>query len=176
MLESDINNIGQFAIKVRVGSAEIEVSAPDKDFVLNESNRLIEQFKLDAVASLSTHVEIIQGEVAALPEAPRNRVEKPQTLAEFFRQFVGLQTNLDKTLVFGYWCEIKQSQPHFTSEDILARYKEAKEAQPQNIKRDLGSLVSKGFLLSPDKSNDGALTYSLSNSGIKEVEAKMSQK
>ncbi len=175
MLESDIGKTGQFSIKVRLGNAEIEVCAPDKDFVLNESKHLIEQFRLNAVAPRSTEVEIIQGEVTALPEMSQTRVVKPQTLGEFFKQFVGLQTHLDKILVFGYWCEIKQSQPHFTSEDILAKYKEAREIPPANVRRDLGTLVSKGFLLPPGKSDDGTPTYALSNSGIKEVELKMSQ-
>lgn len=175
MGESDVKEIGQFVVKVRIGNAEIEVAAPDKQFVLSESRRLIEQFKLDAVATCPTEVAIIQGEVTALPEASPTRAVKPQTLGEFFKQFVSLQTHLDKILVFGYWCEIKQNQPHFTSEDILAKYKEARENQPSNVKRDIGTLVSKGFLLPPGKSEDGTAIYTLSNSGIKEVESKMSQ-
>lgn len=175
MAESDVEKIGQFSIKVRVGSAEIEVSAPDKDFVLIESKHLIEQFRLNDVAPRSAGLEIIQGEVTELPETSQTRVMKPQTLGEFFKQFVSLQTNLDKILVFGYWCEIKQSQPHFTSEDIQAKYREARETPPANVRRDLGTLVSKGFLLPPGKSDDGTPTYALSNSGIKEVESKMSQ-
>ena len=175
MVESDVERTGQFSIKVRVGNAEIAVSAPDKDFVLNESKHLIEQFRLNGVAPHSAGIEITQGEVTELPEMSQTRVVKPQTLGEFFKQFVGLQTNLDKILVFGYWCEIKQSQPHFTSEDILAKYKEARETPPANIGRDLRSLVSKGFLLPPGNSDYGMPTYALSNSGIKEVESKMSQ-
>jgi len=173
--ESNIEKTGQFSIKVRVGNAEIEVSAPEKDFVLNESKHLIEQFRLNGIAPHSTEVEIIQGEVMALPTMSQSRVVKPQTLAEFFKQFVGLQTHLDKILVFGYWCEIKQGQPHFTSEDILAKYKEIREIPPANVRRDLGTLVSKGFLLPPGKSDDGTPTYALSRSGITEVESKMSQ-
>ena len=68
MVESDIEKTGQFSIKVRVGNAEIEVSVPEKDFVLNESRHLIEQFRLNADAPRSSEVEIIQGEVAAIPE------------------------------------------------------------------------------------------------------------
>jgi hypothetical protein len=175
VVESDVERTGQFSIKVRVGNAEIAVSAPDKDFVLNESKHLIEQFRLNGVAPHSTEAAIVEGEVMALPAMPQSRVMKPQTLGEFFKQFVGLQTNLDKILVFGYWCEIKQSQPHFTSEDILAKYKEARETPPANVGRDLRTLVSKGFLLPPGKFDDGTPTYALSNSGIKEVESKMSQ-
>jgi hypothetical protein len=102
------------------------------------------------------------------------RTTKPETLAEFFKRLTSLQTNLDKMLVIGYWCEMRQGQPHFTIEDIKAKYKEIREAEPANIKRDLGILRSKGFLLPPGKSDEGA-TYELSSSGIKEVESKMSQ-
>jgi response regulator RpfG family c-di-GMP phosphodiesterase len=97
-----------------------------------------------------------------------------QTVHEFLRE-VRSQSHLEKILVFGYWCEIKQNQPHFTSEDILAKYREAREIFPANIGRDLRSLVSKGFLLHPGKSDDGTPTFALSNSGIKEVESRMSQ-
>jgi len=114
-----------------------------------------------------TEVEVIQGEVAALPETTQTKIAKPQTLGEFLKQFVALQTNLDKILVFGYWCEIKQDQQHFTKDDVLAKYKEAREIPPANIIRDLGSLASKGLLLPPNKSDDGTLAYALSNSGIK---------
>ena len=175
MLENSTEKNGQFSIKVRLGNAEIEVSAPEKDFVLNESKRLVEQFKLEG-ASQSHIVEVNQGEVTASPAMPQGRAEKPETLGEFFRRFANLQTNLDKILVFGYWCEIKQNHPHFTSEDILTKYKEARETPPAYIKRDLGSLVSKGLLLPPEKSDDGTLRYALSRSGITEVESKMSQK
>jgi hypothetical protein len=156
-----------------MGNAEIEISALDRDFVLTESKHLIEEFRLSTITSHATEVEIVQGEVMALPATPQAKPAKPQTLGEFFRQFVGLQTNLDKILVFGY-CEIKQGQPHFTVEDILAKYKEARETPPANPGRDLRNLVSKGLLLPPGKSDDGGSTYALSNSGIKEVESKMS--
>lgn len=169
------DKVGQFSIRVRVGNAEVEVSAPNRDFVLDESKRLIEQFGLNGGGFHATAVEIVHGEVATLPALSQARATKPQTLGEFLKQFVGLQTNLDKILVFGYWCEIKQGQPHFTQDDILAKYKEAREAPPANPGRDLKSLVSKGFLLPPGKSDDGALAYAVSNSGIKEVESKMSQ-
>ncbi len=175
MVESDVAKVGQFSIKVRMGSNEIEVSAPDKEFVLNESKHLIEQFRLQTIAPHLHEVEVVQGEVVALPTVAQTRAVKPQTLGEFFKQFVGLQTNLDKILVFGYWCEIKQNQPHFTSEDVLAKYKEARETPPANVGRDLRSLVAKGFLLPPGKGEDGTPTYALSNSGIKEVESKIVQ-
>lgn len=174
MVENSFQNLGQFSIRVRFGSAEIEISAPDRDFVLGESNRLIEQFKLNATTPHQTHVEVVQGEVTAIPEQPQTRSVKPQTFGEFIKQFAHLQTNLEKILVYGYWCEIKQGQPHFTEDDILTRYKEARETQPAYIKRDLRSLISKGFLLPEEKSENGTSIYSLSNSGIKEVESKMS--
>jgi hypothetical protein len=157
---------GLFTIKVRAGNVEVEVSAPDKEFVLDESKNLFERFKIDTPALSPTQVEMLPGEVATLVETAQNKKEKPQTLGEFFRQFVGLQTNLDKILVLGYWCEIKQGQSHFTTEDIVAKYKEIREKPPANINRDLGTLISKGLLLPPDKSEDGTQTYSLSRSGI----------
>ena len=171
MGEHDITIPGQFSIKVKIGAAEIEVSAPEKDFVLDESNRLIEQFML---TSYGTNQTVGFNGATAHSAMSETKTMKPETLAEFFKQFASLQTNLDKMLVIGYWCEIKQRQPHFTIEDIQAKYKEVREPAPANITRDLNTLKSKGFLLPPEKSDDG-VTYALSNSGIKEVESKMSQ-
>jgi hypothetical protein len=172
--ESNTTVLGQFSIKVKIGDAEIEVSAPEKDFVLDESNRLIEQFKLVPIASHTTNQAVDLNGATAHSAMSETRTMKPETLAEFFKQFASLQTNLDKMLAIGYWCEIKQHQPHFTIEDIQAKYKEIREPAPANITRDLNTLKSKGFLLPPEKSDDG-VTYALSNSGIKEVESKMSQ-
>lgn len=175
-MENDDNEkVGQFSIRVRVGNAEVEVSASDRDFVLDESRRLIEQFGLNGGGPHTTALEIVHGEVETLPTLSQTRVTKPETLGEFLKQFGSLQTNLDKILVFGYWCEIKQGQPHFTLDDIVAKYKEVRETAPKNPRRDLSSLVSKGFLLPPDKSDDGEPAYAVSRSGIKEVESKMSQ-
>ncbi len=166
--------ISSFSFHYPLGNAEIEVSAPDKDFVLDESKHLIELFKLDNIVIHSSSVEIIQEEVTTPSEISQAKTMKPETLSEFLKRFVSLQTHLDKILVFGYWCEIKQNQAHFLPEDIPTKYKEAREAPPANVRRDLSSLVSKGFLLPPSKSDDGVLAYALSNSGIKEVESKIS--
>ena len=176
MLENNNENLGQFYIKVRVGNAEIEVGAPDREFVLQESNRLIEQFDLHTTMALTPRTDIVQGEIIDPTRLGANqiRAEKPETLAEFYNQF-SLQTNLDKILVLGYWCEIRQNQQHFTFEDIKVRFKEIKENAPTNMNRDLGSLVSKGLLLPPEKFEDGTQGYALSRSGVKEVESKMAQ-
>jgi hypothetical protein len=169
-----ITSSGQYIIKVRVGNAEIEVSAPDKDFVLDESNRLIEQLNLASGASYIEQQVVSHNGATAHIAALESRTAKPETLAEFFKRFTNLQTNLDKMLVIGYWCEVRQGQQNFTAEDIKTSYKEIKEETPANIGRDLDRIKSKGFLLSPEKSDNG-MAYALSSSGIKEVESKMSQ-
>ncbi len=173
MEENELETPGHYCIRVRRGDWEVAVSAPEKDFVRDESDRLIEKFMLNITAVYMKEVETPQDR-ATTPLDGQSRYIKPQTLNEFYRQFK-LQTHLDKILVLGYWCEIKQGQPHFTSDDILTRYKEIKEPAPANIRRDLGSLVAKGLLLSDGRSGDGVLTYELTNTGIKEVESKIPQ-
>jgi CheY-like chemotaxis protein len=141
---------------------------------LNNPEDNIEAIGKGVFGSTNDPLELFQLIVKAVQIEARS-LRGTQTLGEFFKQFVGLQTNLYKILIFGYWCEIKQGQSHFTSEDILAKYREARETPPANIGRDLRSLVSKGLLLPPGQSEDGTPTYALSNSGIKEVESRMSQ-
>jgi hypothetical protein len=172
MTDEELANDGQFRIRVRKGDWEIEVSAPDKSFVLDEADRLMKQFGNGHLASSSPKNTVLEGEIIHLTESNPPKASKPQTLNEFYRQFK-LQTNLDKILVFGYWSEVRLGQPHFTAEDILARYKEAKAAPPANIRRDIGSVVSKGHFMEAGRSEDGALAYELTSTGIDEVESKI---
>jgi len=48
---NEVKGVGQFYIRVRQGSLEIEVAAPNEAFVQDESSRLIEQIlsKADSV-------------------------------------------------------------------------------------------------------------------------------
>jgi hypothetical protein len=171
MEESEATLTGKYHIRVRKGDWEVEVSAPEKDFVLNESGHLMDLLSKQIEPTNVHEAEIVQDVLSVFPEIGQLRNVKPQTLNEFFRQFK-LQTHLEKILVLGYWCEVKQRQPQFTLDDIITRYKEVKEPPPANVRRDLGSLVAKGFLLSNGKSVDGT-TYELTNTGIKEVETKL---
>jgi len=168
MGDEGLEKSGQYRIKVRKGDWEVEVSASDKTFVLDESDRLIKQLTMAMVHLPET--EIIEGEVSRQVELSQPRNLKPETLNEFIRQFK-LNTNLERILVIGYWCEIKQGQPFFTIEDILAKYKEIREPAPANIRRDLGTLQGRGLLLSSGGQEGAA--YGLTNSGIRDVESKL---
>src|SRR5260370_25297901 len=143
MADDDLVSNGQFSIRVRKGEWEVEVSAPDKNFVLNETDRLIERIGNGNMACQLPKNAILEGEVIHLNESNLPKASKPQTLDEFYRQFK-LQTNLEKILAFGYLCEVRQGQPHFTSYNILAKYKEAKQSPPAKIRRGFvraGSIV-----------------------------------
>lgn len=175
MSDAELRPAGQFTIRVRRGDWEIEVSAPDKAFVVERSESLMEQLKQDAPSPQTSLVKTTQGEETTQLALTQQRARKQQTANEFFRQ-LKLQTHLDKILVLGYWLEMRQGQEQFTSEDILEKYKEVREAPPANIRRDLGTLVTKGFLYQPPgKAGDGAVAYSITNSGIQEVESKAAQ-
>ena len=166
----ELVNNGPFRIRVRKGDWEIDVSAPDKNFVLDEADRLIKQIGNSNMASPLPMDTVLEGEVIPLNEFNLPKASKPQTLNEFYRQFK-LQTNLDRILVFGYWCEVRQGKSHFTWEDISVKYKEAKQPLPANIRRDIGSLVSKGYFMVAGRSEEGTLAYELTSTGIDEVES-----
>lgn len=173
MVRNELEETGQYSVRIRKGDWEIEVSAPEKDFVLTESDRLIDLLALSAANTDTSEAENISQRAVSYTEPGPSRNIKPQTLNEFVRQFK-LQTHLERILVLGYWCEIRQGQPSFTPDDILAKYREIREQPPANLRRDLGSLQGKGLLLSAGKSEEG-LSYALTNTGIKEVESKMLQ-
>jgi hypothetical protein len=171
MPDTELEPTGQFTIRVRRGDWEIEVSAPDRDFVVMHSERLMDQLKGDAHSPNMSMGIITPGEDSALSNPTQQRTRKQQTINEFFRQSK-LQTHLDKILVLGYWLEIRQGQKYFTLEDILEKYKEVRETPPANPRRDIGTLMTRGFLWQPNK-NDS--TYTITNSGIQEVESKTAQ-
>lgn len=171
MPDAELGPAGQFTIRVRRGDWEIEVSAPDKDFVVTHSESLMEQFKHGAHSTHASPGKTAQGEDTTLHDPAQQRARKQQTTNEFFRQLKP-QTHLDKILVLGYWLEMRQGQEHFTPEDILEKYKEVRETPPANIRRDIGTLVTRGFLWQPNKSDS---TYTITNSGIEEVESKVAQ-
>ena len=163
---------GQHTIKVRKGDFEVEVSSPDKDFVTSQINRLLEEHGGQSSYSSNGNNNILEERPVPQIAEASFRTMKPETLNEFYRKFK-LQTHLDKILVLGYWCEMKDGKPEFGAEDVLAKYKEAKEQSPANIRRDMSSLVAKG-LLRADKGSGGSVVYSLTNTGISEVETKLS--
>ncbi len=170
MEDTELNQIGTFSIRVRKGDWAVEVSAPDKEFVLEESRRLIEEFKLAPVVIhqplLVKAEEDTDGQISA------GRPKKQQTVSEFFRQFKTLN-NLEQILILGYWLESKQGG--FTPDEVLEKFKEIKEQPPANIRRDLKNMVAKGWLLTSGKSEDGGSAYALTNTGEKEAEARRIQ-
>jgi hypothetical protein len=163
----------QYYIRVRHGNWEVEVSAYKEEFVINESTRLIEEFKLTSASPPQPQAAIGQEDINLHQEQDVSRPIKPQTAGEFLRQFI-LKTNLEKILVLGYWCEMVNKQSSFTSEDILAKFKEVREKPPALIGRDLKSLVSRGFLVDEGRA-DAKSAYTLTNTGLKEVETKISK-
>ncbi len=141
--------------------------------MISESTRLIEKFKLTAATFPQPQAAIVQEDTDLPQQQDVSRSIKPQTVGEFFRQF-NPKNNLEKILVLGYWCERLNTQDSFTSEDILAKYKEVREKPPALIGRDLKSLISKGFLFTVNEGRaDTKSTYALTNTGIKEVETKI---
>jgi hypothetical protein len=170
-MDEDVNP-GQYQIRLRKGDWELEIAAPERDFVLSEWERLANaSFVISDVSpSNGSEKKPSVNLLVADGNSENTRNSKPQTLVEFIKQFK-FQSNLEKTLVLGYWCEMKLRQPGFNRDDILAKYKEAKEQAPKNIGRDLGILVSKGFLLQDNQSLE---IYELTNTGIHEIEQKLS--
>lgn len=164
---------GQYRIKMRKGNVEFEVSGPNEVFVVEQTERLLDRFAEGADEQKTLPIQ--QKATQELPPATQVdaafRLMKPESLNEFYRKFKP-QNNLDKILLFGYWCEIKQQQDSFTPEDILSKFKEAKEPAPANVRRDIGSLVSKGWFLASNSYSNVA--YSMSNSGIQQVENRLS--
>ncbi len=79
------------------------------------------------------------------------------------------KNDVQKTLVFGYYLEAVKKMKEFSSKDIYACYREAKERVPPNISDKIKMNVQRAWMSTTGK--DGiSLTYSLTSTGVSAVE------
>lgn len=165
---NEVKGVGQFYIRVRQGSLEIEVAAPNEAFVQDESSRLIEQILSKADSVYQPEESLTGSTLNSNNGQNHSQVLDFEALGEFFWQFK-FRNNLDKILVLGYWYEKKLNQSSFGKDDIELKFKEVRDKPPTQIVRDIKSLVGKkGFLVEGNKDS-----YSLTKKGMTEVESKI---
>jgi len=80
------------------------------------------------------------------------------------------KTDVDKTLLVGYYLEIFQDYTSFNISDIEVGFRSAKEPPPGNISDVVNKNIRKGFIMSAEEKKDNKQAWVLTNLGIQYVD------
>ena len=78
---------------------------------------------------------------------------------------------IQKTLLVCYFIENNEGIPFFNVKDIESGFRQAKEKLPKNINYNVFMNIKKGYLMESNEKKDNLKSWSLTNSGIRFVEA-----
>lgn len=81
------------------------------------------------------------------------------------------KTDIDKTLVVGYYLEKLQNCTSFNISDIEVGFKSAKAPTPKNINDTINKNIRKGFIMSADEKKNNKQAWVLTNLGIRYVDS-----
>jgi hypothetical protein len=86
------------------------------------------------------------------------------------------EDELQKVLAIAYYLEKYEGYQVYNVKDIDNQYRSAKEKPPLNLSDKLQKNVKKGYLMEAKEKKDGLKAYTLTNKGLKFVEANFSDK
>lgn len=78
---------------------------------------------------------------------------------------------IQKTLLICYYIESNMNIPFFNVKDIESGFRQAKEKLPRNINYNVFMNIKKGYLMESNEKKDNLKSWSLTNSGIRFLEA-----
>ena len=153
-------------MRIRIADSELEVTGP----------RTFVEDKIAEFISLSRQ----PGSAKITPESPGvSRELRPPTQgkrlspAQFFRK-TSPQTNVDRTLIAGYYLEKYENFDNFTAAELKTTVKSAKLPPPQNVNDMINSNIRKGFMMSAgDK--DARRAFVLTSDGEDAVNQMLAQ-
>lgn len=158
-----------YKIRIVKDGREFEAEG-DKAFVL----KMLARFDASSgVEPLTPEVPLKQGARAKGPTksvAPRS---KAVSIREFVQQ-LGFKKHTDITLAFGYYLEHQEEAREFSPADINNCYYESK-IESSNTSQMIIQNIRRGFMMqSKAKSDKGRKRYTLTSSGEKYIETKLS--
>jgi hypothetical protein len=149
-------------MRIKIGESELEVTGP-AEFVERKAKEFIELNKLAPLAHPSTgRIAKTSGPSETIP-APR----KALSPAQFFKK-AGARTDVDRTLLAGYYLESFKQCDSFTAGEIKETIRDAKNSPPKNANDAVNSNIKKGLMMSAgDK--DGRRAFVLTSDGEEAV-------
>jgi len=157
-----------YKIKITRDGQEFEAEG-DKAFVL----KMLARFETsDGVEAVAPDVRTKKGTRAK--EATRSLAPRSKALSiREFIQRLGFKKHTDITLAFGYYLEKQAEAVAFTPADINNCYYEAK-IEGSNTSQMIILNIRRGFMMQVKKSGKGRKRYTLTGSGEKYIETKLS--
>ena len=160
-------NVNGVSMRVRIGECELEVSGP-KAFV----EKKIEEF----IANQRNYAPNPEKSVkpsAALAKTAAPATSKKMGIAQFFKK-AAPKTDVDRTLLAGYFLEKYKNQENFTSAEIREAIKTAKRQPPRNPSETIAKNIRKGFMMSAGD-RGGRLAFLLTSDGEDKIEEVVNQ-
>lgn len=161
--------IRNYKIKITRDGQEFEAEG-DKAFVL----KMLARFETsDGVEAIVPDVRVKKGSRAK--ESTRSLAPRSKALSiREFVQRLGVKKHTDITLAFGYYLEQQAQAVEFTPADINNCYYEAK-IESSNTSQMIILNIRRGYMMeAKNKSGKGRKRYTLTNSGERYIEDKLS--
>jgi hypothetical protein len=102
-------------------------------------------------------------------ENEESPIKKHLSIREFIIQKKP-KSDVEKTLVIGYYLETSEKFKSFNSRDLQKGFAEAKEKPPGNISDKVANNVKNGHMMSTKEEKDDLTAYTLTNTGMELVE------
>lgn len=84
-----------------------------------------------------------------------------------------LKTDMQKTLVLGYYLEHVEGMASFNVEDLMSVFQAAKEKRPKNMNDVVNKNVARGLLMEAPEKKDSKKAWVLTSTGEKHVEEEL---
>lgn len=152
-------------LKVQIGGVSVEVSG-SPEYAEKKLDELIQKYGPSRGTSQSAHVSI-----------PTNTTGKPSSPSEFIKK-LSPKNQSEKAIVLAYYLEKVRGMDKFTTADLTAVGREAKQPKFTNISDTVAKQVQQGLLMGAGGPGDkeSSRAYILTSSGEEYVESLLSSK
>ena len=126
----------------------------------------------DMLDAIKSQLENHEKRIAYLETRPDDKGEATTKKLSIREIFISKKpkTDVDKTLVVGYYLESFQNYTSFNISDIEVGFRSAKEPPPININDAVNKNIRKGFIMSADEKKNNKQAWVLTNLGIQYVD------
>lgn len=126
----------------------------------------------DMLDAIKSQLENHEKRIAYLETRPHDKGETTTKQLSIREIFISKKpkTDVDKTLVVGYYLESFQNYTSFNISDIEVGFRSAKEPPPININDAVNKNIRKGFIMSADEKKNNKQAWVLTNLGIQYVD------
>ena len=157
---------GNVTMRVRIGDNELEVTG-SKTFVENKVQEFVEAQKATSPDRSRAPSQ------EATRAASHLLAGKKLSVAQLFKK-VTPRSDVERTLVAGYYLEKYASQENFTTAELAQTIRASKNNPPKNPSDAVAKNIRKGLIM-PSGDKDGKIAYVLTTDGEEAVESLLNE-